>query len=93
MTSSENFDPGRIRSARDKVYGVRVTMPSEDPLRNLLGADWHSVRWFATEAERDAALEDMRQVHRFSRRGDRPSLVYQKIDAPKPSGPSLPRSA
>ena len=93
MTSSENFDPGRIRSARDKVYGVRVSMPAEDPLRNLLGDDWQSVRWFATEAERDAALADMRQVHRFSRRGDRPSQVYEKVNAPKPNGPAVPRGA
>jgi hypothetical protein len=91
VPSSENFDPGRIRSARERVFGIRMRMPGNDPLRAVLGDDWETVRWYATEAERDAALADMRSQHRFSRNGDRPTLDYETITAPKPSSPVLPR--
>ena len=43
-----------------KPYGIRVTMPASDPLRNLVGGDWEKLHWFATRAERDAALAQRR---------------------------------
>ncbi len=92
MSSSENFDPGRIRSARERVYGVRIELGAEDPLRTLLGDDWQTVRWYATEAERDAAFTEIQREHRYSRRGDLPTLRYEKIDGTKPNSPVLPRS-
>lgn len=91
MPSSENFDPGRIRSARETVYGIRMVLADTDPLSAVLGDDWNTVRWYATQSERDAAYDDMRKQHRFSRSGDRPTLRYSKIDAPKPNAPLLPR--
>lgn len=91
MPSSENFDPGRIRSAREKVYGIRMVLADNDPLSAVLGDEWQTERWYATESERDRALEDMRQQHRYSRRGDRPTLRYSKVDSPKPNAPLLPR--
>ena len=37
--------------------------------------------------ERDHAFEDMRREHRFSRMGDAPSLVYEKVERDKPAAP------
>lgn len=91
MPSSENFDPGRIRSARERVFGIKMRLDREDPLRAVLGEDWETVRWYATESERDKALIDMRQVHVYSRGGDQPTLDYEKVTGPKPSAPVLPR--
>jgi hypothetical protein len=65
---------------RQKPYGIRVSLPARDPMRNLLGPDWHRMHWFATPAERDAALREMARRHEYSRMGDRPSLVLEKIE-------------
>lgn len=64
-----------------KQYGVKITMPSDDPLRapHLLGADWASERWFETAEERDAWIEEQLHEHPYSRRGDIPSQQYEKI--------------
>lgn len=91
MASSENFDPGRIRSARDKVYGIAMTLAESDPISAVLGDDWQTVRWYATEAERDSAYDDVRKQHVWSRKGDRPTLRYSKIESQKPNAPMLPR--
>lgn len=61
-------------------YGVRVSLPSGDPFRKLLGPEWSRVHWYATRAERDAALEEMSRRHEYSRSGDRPSLVFEKVE-------------
>ena len=63
-----------------RPYGVRVTMPSSDPLRNLLGGDWEKVHWFATRAERDAAIQEMSSRYVYFRPGDRPTLEFSTID-------------
>lgn len=64
-----------------KRYGVKITMPEDDPLRaaHLLGPDWSSTRWFETPQERDEWIEAMRHEHPYSRRGDIPSQCYEKI--------------
>ncbi|MCE7902651.1 MAG: hypothetical protein DYH20_08355 [Gammaproteobacteria bacterium PRO9] len=61
-------------------YGIRVTMPSSDPMRAVLGADWHREHWFATSAERNAALREMASRHAYSRIGDAPSIRLAAID-------------
>ena len=61
-------------------YGIRVTMPPNDPLRRLLGNDWHTEHWFATGEERDEALRDMASRHAFSRIGDTPSVLLESIE-------------
>ena len=91
MPSSENFDPGRIRSARDRVYGVRMRLPIHDPMRAVLGDDWETTRWFSSESERDAAYADMQREHEYSRGGDQPTLHYEKIEGPRPKSPQLPK--
>ena len=63
-----------------KPYGVRVSLRPGDPFRKIMGAEWHRVHWFATVAERDAALVDMSRKHEYSRIGDRPALVFEKVE-------------
>jgi hypothetical protein len=63
-----------------RPYGIRISLPEIDPLRNLLGPEWQRFHWFATAQERDAALADMRRQHEYSRRGDWPSLVFEKVE-------------
>ncbi len=61
-------------------FGVRVTMPASDPMRGLLGKDWHKEHWFTSPAERDEALAEMGKRHAFSRIGDAPSIRLEAIE-------------
>lgn len=63
-----------------KPYGVRVSLRPGDPFRKIMGAEWHRVHWFATVAERDAALTDMSRKHEYSRAGDKPALAFEKVE-------------
>jgi len=65
---------------RLRPFGVRVSLPPGDPFRKLLGPEWHRVHWYATPQERDAALIEMARRHEYSRQGDRPSLVFEKVE-------------
>ena len=62
-----------------KRYGIRVTLPSGDPFRRLLGDDWEVFHWYATEAERDADVYRMSTRHGYYRNSDDPSQVLEKI--------------
>jgi len=64
----------------DRPYGIRVRLPAGDSFQTLLGKRWERVHWFATEHERDRALEDMASEHVYSRRGDRPRLSFEKLE-------------
>jgi hypothetical protein len=66
----------------DKKYGVKITMPEDDPLRapHLLGPDWSAERWFETSDERDAWIAGEQHEHLYSRRGDIQSQRYEKIE-------------
>lgn len=61
-------------------FGVRVSLPAEDPLRKLLGPQWHRLHWYATTEERDAAIAEMSRRHEYSRATDVPSLVFEKVE-------------
>lgn len=65
-----------------KKYGVKITMPEDDPLRaeHLLGPNWSAERWFATEFERDEWIDEQYHEHVYSRRGDVVSQRYEKIE-------------
>jgi hypothetical protein len=63
-----------------KPYGVRLSLKPGDPFRKIMGADWHKVHWYATAAERDADLADMSRKHEYSRAGDRPALLFEKVE-------------
>jgi hypothetical protein len=62
-----------------KPFGIRVSLRPRDPFTRLVGADWQKLHWFATERERDAAFEDMSSRHPYSRRGDEPAVIFEKI--------------
>ena len=62
-----------------KPYGIRVSLRPRDPFTRLVGSDWQKLHWFATELERDEVFEDMSRRHPYSRRGDEPSVVLEKI--------------
>lgn len=70
-----NRDPGTKRR-----YGVRVRLAQGDPLRRLIGDDFERVRWFDSPTDRDRALTDMAAEHLYSRRGDKPTLVFEPIE-------------
>lgn len=61
-------------------YGVRVRLRAGDPFAKLLGADWQKTHWFFMAADRDRALEDMARRHEYSRIGDVPALVFEKVE-------------
>jgi hypothetical protein len=63
-----------------KPYGIRVTLRPNDTFARVLGTDWQRLHWYATREERDAALEDMASEHLYSRRGDRPTLIFEPIE-------------
>ena len=62
-----------------RPFGIRVRLRARDPFTRLVGADWQKLHWFATERERDRALADMAACHRYSRRGDEPAVVYERV--------------
>ena len=61
-------------------YGIRVSLPTGDPFYKLLGPEWQRLHWYSTPAERDAAMAEMSRRHEYSRAGDKPALVFQKIE-------------
>ena len=63
-----------------KPYGVRVGLRTGDPFAKLCGPDWQRTHWYGTAAERDAALAEMSRKHEYSRPGDRPALIYTKVE-------------
>ena len=63
-----------------KPYGVRVRLKPGDPFARLLGADWQTTHWYYTVEARDAALTQMARRHEYSRIGDEPALVFEKVE-------------
>ena len=62
-------------------FGIQVRLKPGDPFVKLVGPDWQKTHWFASADERDAVLADMESRHLYSRRGDEPSIVLEKIEA------------
>ena len=67
------------RAGRERNWGIRVTLPPSDPFNNIVGPGWEKFHWYATESERDRALEKMRTRHGYYRIGDEPSLVFETV--------------
>jgi hypothetical protein len=65
---------------RLQPFGVRVSLPLGDPMRKLLGPQWHRLHWYASPDERDAAIAQMSRRHEYSRATDVPSLVFEKVE-------------
>ncbi len=78
VSQVHNLPSPPVRQPRP--FGVRVSLRGSDPFRNLLGADWHRVHWYASAAERDAAMAEMSRRHEYSRAHDKPVLVYEKVE-------------
>ncbi|MBU6376896.1 MAG: hypothetical protein KJS95_00055 [Gammaproteobacteria bacterium] len=79
MTACHAHNLRRPQPALPKPHGLRISLRPGDPFRKLLGADWSRTHWYATVDERDAALAEMSRKHEYSRPGDRPALVYEKV--------------
>ena len=63
----------------ERRFGIRVTLPEGDTLRKLLGNDWEKLHWYPSEAERDAAFEQMAVRHGYYRKSDSPTQILEKI--------------
>lgn len=70
-------EPGK--AIRERRFGIRVTLPPNDTLRNILGEDWERLHWYPSEQERDAAFEQMAIRHGYYRDTDSPTQVLEKI--------------
>ena len=64
----------------ERPFGIRVTLPAGDTLRNLLGDDWEKLHWYPTAAERDVAYEKMAIRHGYYRKTDNPTQILEKVD-------------
>ena len=67
------------KAGRERNFGIRVTLPPADTLRNVLGEDWERLHWYPTEAERDEAFEQMAVRHGYYCKTDSPTQVLEKI--------------
>ena len=65
---------------RLRPFGIRVSLPPGDPFRKLLGTEWNRLHWYSTPAERDESLVEMARRHQYSRGGDKPSLLFEKVE-------------
>lgn len=63
----------------ERRFGIRVSLPSGDTMRKILGDDWERLHWYTTEAERNRAFEEMAMRHGYYRKTDTPTQVLEKI--------------
>ena len=66
-------------AGQQRPFGIRVSLPANDTLRNVLGNDWERLHWFPSEAERDTAFEKMAARHGYYRNTDTPTQILEKI--------------
>ncbi len=67
------------KAGAERNFGIRITLPPGDTLRNVVGDDWEQLHWYPTEAERDAAFESMAERHGYYRKTDSPTQILEKI--------------
>jgi hypothetical protein len=67
-------------SSAPQPFGLRLSLPVGDPFRRLLGDDWNRTHWFESAEARDAALTEMSRKHEYSRPGDRPAVVFERVN-------------
>jgi hypothetical protein len=67
-----------------KAWGIRLSLPENDPMRPILGEDWHEYQWFAAEAQREAKLEQLRRQFVYYRKGDQPSFILERVNRELP---------
>ena len=66
--------------ADDRPFGIRIRIRASDSFARIIGEDWTREHWYASEYERDRAMQDMAARHLYSRAGDRPTLIYEAIE-------------
>jgi hypothetical protein len=66
-------------AGQERPYGIRVTLPANDTLRNIVGDDWERTHWYASESQRDTAFDNMAERHGYYRNTDSPTQVLEKI--------------
>ena len=66
-------------AGQQRSFGIRVTLPANDTLRNVLGNDWERHHWYPSEAARDAAFENMATRHGYNRDSDSPTQILEKV--------------
>ena len=66
--------------AEQALYGIRVSLRKDDPFARLLDEGWSRTHWYSSKATRDAALQDMSREHEYSRKGDKPTLIFEAIE-------------
>ena len=62
-----------------KKYGIKIMLPPDDCLGNIIGSDWSKQRWFESEEKRDVAFESMKIRHGYYRKTDSPTQIIEKI--------------
>lgn len=67
------------RAGQPRPWGIRVSLPDDDPFVRLVGRAWEKFHWYPTEAERDRAFGNMTRRHPYYRIGDEPNLIYEKV--------------
>ena len=63
-----------------KAWGIRLSLPENDPMRPLLGEDWQEFQWFASEAAREAKLAELSRPFVYYRDGDTPTFVLERVN-------------
>ena len=66
-------------AGQERPFGIRVSLPADDTLRNILGDDWERLHWFPSETERDAAFDNMAARHGYYRNTDTPTQILEKV--------------
>tara|TARA_Y100000385_G_C12871003_1_gene541524 strand:+ start:151 stop:399 length:249 start_codon:yes stop_codon:yes gene_type:complete len=64
---------------KKKKFGIRVILPTTDPLKNIIGENWEKLHWYETEEERDSVFIKMDGRHGYYRDTDAPSQILEKI--------------
>ncbi|MBM37718.1 MAG: hypothetical protein CMO97_01480 [Woeseia sp.] len=81
MNYSNDNQTKNSLSSNKKKFGIRVTLPAADTLRDIIGDNWEKFHWYETEAERDFAYDKMSEHHGYYRDTDAPTQVLEKISA------------
>lgn len=71
-------EPGK--AGIERRFGIRVKLPANDTLSNIIGDDWEQLHWYPTAAERDRAFEKMATRHGYYRNTDTPTQILEKLD-------------
>ena len=69
-----------------RAWGIRLSLPPNDPMIPVLGEDWHEYQWFASEGEREAKLEQLGRQFVYYREGDKPSFILERVNRGAPDG-------